>query len=96
MPLSPGSMLKKQIQRKLAIYFSALIFINCFVFWRSAHGIAIGLSDFASFYTAAEILHDGRGHQLYDLNLQEKAQRSVMPEAVKERGGFPPFNHPAN
>jgi hypothetical protein len=88
-------MLKKQIQRKLAIYFSSLIFINCFVFWRSVNGIAIGLSDFASFYTAAEILHDGRGHQLYDLNLQEKVQRSVMPEAVKARGGILPFNHPA-
>jgi hypothetical protein len=88
-------MLKRQIQRKLTIYFSSLIFINCFVFWRSANGIAIGLSDFASFYTAAEILHDGRGHQLYDLDLQEKVQRSVMPEAVKERGGILPFNHPA-
>ena len=91
----PRSMLEKQTQRKLAIYFSAMIFINCFVFWRSAHGIAIGLSDFASFYTAAEILRDGRGHQLYDLNLQEKVQRSVMPETVKERGGILPFNHPA-
>jgi len=55
----------------------------------------IGLSDFASFYTAAEILRDGRGYQLYDLNLQETVERSVMPEAVKERGGFLPFNHPA-
>jgi hypothetical protein len=95
MPLSPRSMSKKQIQRKLTIYFSAMIVINSFVFWRSAHGIAIGLSDFASFYTAAEILRDGRGHQLYDLNLQEEVQRSVMPEAVKERGGILPFNHPA-
>ena len=88
-------MIEKKTQRKLAIYFVVMIFINCFVFWRSAHGIEIGLSDFASFYTAAEILHDGRGHQLYDLNLQEKVQRSVMPEAVKERGGILPFNHPA-
>jgi hypothetical protein len=88
-------MLKKHNQRILAIYFSALIFTNCFVFWRSAHGIAIGLSDFSSFYTAAEILHAGRGHQLYDLNLQETVQRSVMPEAVRERGGILPYNHPA-
>ena len=89
------SMLEKKTQRKLAIYFFVMIFINCSVFWRSAHGIEIGLSDFASFYTAAEILHDGRGHQLYDLNLQEKVQRSVMPEAVQERGGILPYNHPA-
>jgi hypothetical protein len=88
-------MLKKQTQRKLAIYFSGMIVINCFVFWRSADGIAIGLSDFASFYTAAEILRDGRGHQLYDLNVQETVQRSVMPEVVRERGGILPYNHPA-
>ena len=95
MPVFPRPMLKKQTQRKLAIYFSGMIVINCFVFWRSAHGIAIGLSDFASFYTAAEILRDGRGHQLYDLNVQETVQRSVMPEVVRERGGILPYNHPA-
>jgi len=89
------AMLEKKTQQKLAIYFGVMIFINCFVFWRSAHGIAIGLSDFASFYTAAEILREGRGHELYDLNLQAAVQRSVMPEAVRERGGILPYNHPA-
>jgi hypothetical protein len=88
-------MLKKETQRKLALYFSAMILLNGFLVWRSAHGIAAGLSDFASFYTAAEILHDGRGRQLYDLNLQEEVQRSVIPAAVKERGAILPFNHPA-
>jgi Glycosyltransferase family 87 len=88
-------MLKKETQRKLALYFSAMILLNGFLVWRSAHGIAVGLSDFASFYTAAEILHDGRGRQLYDLNLQEEVQRSVIPTAVKERGAILPFNHPA-
>src|ERR1017187_8626586 len=95
MPLFPCSMLKKETQRTLALYFSAMILLNGFLVWRSAHGIAVGLSDFASFYTAAEILHDGRGRQLYDLNLQEEVQRSVIPAAVKERGAILPFNHPA-
>jgi Glycosyltransferase family 87 len=95
MPLFPCSMLKKETQRTLALYFSAMILLNGFLVWRSAHGIAVGLSDFASFYTAAEILHDGRGRQLYDLNLQEEVQRSVVPAAVKERGAILPFNHPA-
>ncbi len=86
---------KKQTQRRLALYFSAMIFLNGFFFWRSVHGIAIGLSDFASFYTAAEILHAGRGHQLYDLGLQEKVQRSISPAGVGEREAVLPYNHPA-
>lgn len=88
-------MLKKQTQRKLALYFSAMIVLNGFFFWRSARGITIGLSDFASFYTAAEILHDGQGHQLYDLALQETIQRSISPAGVAERGSVLPYNHPA-
>ncbi len=88
-------MLKKQTQRRLALFFSAMIFLNGFFVWRSAHGIGIGLSDFASFYTAAEILHEGRGHQLYDLSLQEKIQRSITPSGLAERGAVLPYNHPA-
>ncbi len=88
-------MLKKQTQRRLALYFSAMILLNGFFFWRSAHGITVGLSDFASFYTAAEILHDGRGHQLYDLAVQENIQRSISPVGVAERGAVLPYNHPA-
>jgi Glycosyltransferase family 87 len=88
-------MLKKQTQRRLALYFSAMIFLNGFFFWRSTHGITIGLSDFASFYTAAEILHDGRGRELYDLGLQEQIQRSTTPLALSERGAVLPYNHPA-
>ncbi len=94
MPLFLRCMLKKQTQRKLALYFSAMIFLNGLFFWRSAHGIATGLSDFSSFYTAAEILHEGRGHQLYNLDLQEAVQRSVTPAGVNERGAVIPYNHP--
>ena len=89
-------MLKKQTQRKLALYFSAMIFLNGFLVWRSEHGITIGLSDFSIFYTAGKILRDGRGHQLYDLNLQETVQRAAVPGAVGERrGAILPYNHPA-
>ncbi len=87
-------MLKKQTQRKLALYFSAMILLNGFFFWRSAHGIATGLSDFSTFYTAAEILREGQGHQLYNLDLQESVQRSVTPAGVNERGAVIPYNHP--
>ncbi|MGH9510764.1 MAG: glycosyltransferase family 87 protein [Terriglobales bacterium] len=87
-------MLKKSTQRKLALYFSATIILNGVLFWRSAHGIAIGLSDFASFYTASEILHEGRGHQLYNLSLQEAIQRSIKPAVVAERRAVLPYNHP--
>jgi len=87
-------MLKKQTQRKLALYFSTMIFLNGFLVWRSEHGITIGLSDFSCFYTAAEILHEGRGHQLYNLDLQEAVQRSATPAALVERGAVLPYNHP--
>jgi hypothetical protein len=62
--------------------------------WQSRYEIAIGRSDFSSFYTAAQMLHQGKAHQLYDLKSQEIVQTSILPIGVKERHAILPYTHP--
>lgn len=87
-------MLSKQTQRKLAVYFSAMIFLHSFFLWRSRHDIAIGLPDFSAFYTAGKIVQEGQGRQLYDLALQAAVQRTINPAGFSQRGALLPYNHP--
>jgi hypothetical protein len=94
MPFLLCSMLKKQTLRKLAAYFSAMVLVHGFLLWKARYDIASGLPDFSSFYTAAKMLQDGHGHQLYDLSSQEATQISVVPVSVKKRRAALPYNHP--
>lgn len=87
-------MLSTRTRRLLSIYLSAMIFLNVFVFWRSWSGIRIGLPDFTIFYTAGQILHQGRGADLYDDELQAEVQRSFSPKGLEKRGSVLPYNHP--
>jgi len=54
----------------------------------------MGLADFTIFYTAGEILHEGRGADLYDDGVQETVQRSFSPIGLQKRGSILPYNHP--
>jgi Glycosyltransferase family 87 len=87
-------MLSKSMQRKATLYLVSMIFLHCFVMFKSWEGIRIGLPDFSIFYTAGRILHDGHGSQLYDNGIQEAVQRSFSPGGVGERGSILPYNHP--
>jgi Glycosyltransferase family 87 len=71
-----------------------MLLLHVFLAWRSRGGVYIGLPDFSIFYTAAEILHQGRGPDLYDDRLQENVQLSFSPIALEKRGSALPFNHP--
>lgn len=87
-------MLSTRTRRLLSIYLSAMIFLNVFVFWRSWSGIRIGLPDFTIFYTAGQILHQGRGADLYHDELQAEVQHSFSSKGVEKRGSLLPYNHP--
>jgi hypothetical protein len=71
-----------------------MIVLNALVFWRSWTGIRMGLPDFSIFYTAGQIVHQGRGADLYDGKLQEQEQRSFSPLGIERRGSILPYNHP--
>lgn len=50
-------------------------------------------ADFTAFYAAWNIVLDGRGASLYDLDLQAEYQQRLIPERG-QHGGLLPFNHP--
>lgn len=82
------------MQRKATLYLVSMIFLHCFVMFKSWGGIRIGLPDFSIFYTAGRILHDGHSSELYDNGVQEAVQRSFSPTGVERRGSILPYNHP--
>ncbi len=87
-------MLSASTQRKLVLYFVAMIAMHGDLLWQIRHSITQGLSDFAAFYTAGRIVGDGQGSRLYDDALQESVQRSLVPQAVQRRGVTLLYNHP--
>jgi Glycosyltransferase family 87 len=87
-------MLSKSIQRKLTLYFSAMVVIHGYVLWQMRQSIPAGLPDFSIFYTAGRVLETAGGSRLYDEDLEERLQRSFSPQAVERRGSILPYNHP--
>jgi hypothetical protein len=86
-------MISKGLQIKLALYFCAMIALQCDVLWQARGSIAQGLPDFSGAYTAGLILRDGHSDRLYDDALQESLQRSFSPVAVQKRGTILPYIH---
>lgn len=87
-------MLKESTRKKLTLYLAAMAIIHVFVVLQLWRGLRIGLQDFSIFYTAGEILHQGRGFELYDNSVQEAVQRSFSPKGLEQRGSILPYNHP--
>jgi Glycosyltransferase family 87 len=87
-------MLSKSIQRKLTLYFSAMLVIHGYLLWQMRQSIAAGLPDFTIFYTAGRVLQSAGGSRLYDDDFEERLQRSFSPQAVERRGSILPYNHP--
>jgi hypothetical protein len=90
----PSSMLTGPRRKKLTIYLTAMLFLHVFLAWHSWRGVRIGLPDFSIFYTAGQILHEGRGFELYNDIIQEDVQRSFSPIGLEKRGSILPYNHP--
>jgi hypothetical protein len=86
--------LSKSIQKKLALYLSAMLLLNCSLLWLTRQSITQGLPDFTIFYTAAKILQQGDGSRLYDDDLQKNVQTAFSARGLELRGSVLPYNHP--
>jgi len=68
--------------------------VNGYAFYQSYPG-AWARADLRIYLTAAEMVHSGAGHQLYDLNAQFHAQQQIYWQAPPRLDMVLPYNHPA-
>ncbi len=70
-----------------------MIVVHAWMFFSLRREIVTGYPDFTIFYTAGKSIIEGRGRQLYDVDMQFAIQREFASE-VKHRENPLPFNHP--
>jgi Glycosyltransferase family 87 len=70
-----------------------MIVLHAWMFFSLRRETVTGYPDFTIFYTAGKCVNEGRGRQLYDLEMQFASQRSFAPQ-VRRRDNPLPFNHP--
>jgi hypothetical protein len=86
-------------RNRLAIRFGvicglAFIALNAGIFWQ-LHGLIFsGYGDFASFYTAGQIVKSGQTGHLYDRTLQWEIQRDLSSTPDPRRGPLPYIRPP--
>jgi len=86
-------MLSRQNLLRIAIFLAVMVGLHGYLLVRKWSHIQRGYADFSIFYTAGQILHQGRGTELYNEALQESVQGSFAA-AVSEQGEILPYNHP--
>jgi hypothetical protein len=79
--------------RLALIFVAGSLWLNLLMFIDFAGGIKRGYPDFTVFYTAATILREGRGHQLYNSQVQYQVQQDFSGH-IAIRGGALPYIHP--
>jgi hypothetical protein len=74
-----------------ALGFALLGFaiLNGLILWKVREPIAQGYGDFAAFYTAGEILHQGHGERLYDPGLQWQIQQEFASQVAIRKSPLP-------
>lgn len=75
----------------------ALLSAHASLWWSARDKIVQGQSDFISYYTAARMMQDGVGSDLYDLNRQSLYQDSILKSLespFRFRDGLLAYNHP--
>lgn len=75
------------------ILVAGMLLLNLLIFIDFQGGIKRGYPDFTVFYTAATILREGRGHQLYNSRVQYEVQQDFSGH-IAFRGGALPYIHP--
>ena len=75
------------------LFIAGIVTTHGFFLWHVRDRIARGDPDFTVFYTAARILREERGAQLYDPAVQHVVQREFTSNALIRRGPLP-FIHP--
>lgn len=80
-------------RRFLRIFIAGMLCLHLLFFINFWGRIKRGYPDFTVFYTAATILRDGLGHQLYDEHVQYEVQEKSVGQIVSRRGPLP-YIHP--
>lgn len=75
------------------VFLFAMLGTHLFFLWTVRSRIAKGDPDFTAFYTAGELLREGRGRQLYDAQAQLQLQRAFASD-FEIRHGALPYIHP--
>lgn len=81
------------LKRGLIVLLGSGICLNAFLVWSERQELAKGYADFTIFYSAANIVRSGHGSELYDEQVQYRAQLAAAPN-VKIRNVALPYNHP--
>jgi nitrate reductase NapE component len=85
--------MKKNFKATLILFLAAMAGLNLQLAWNSRDVLQQGYQDFTIFYSAATIVRQGLGHQLYDDTTQYRIQQGFAP-AANVRKGYLPYNHP--
>ena len=80
-------------RRILPLVIAATLWLNFLFFIDFWKGMKRGYTDFSVFYTAATILREGHGHQLYDRQVQYEVQEDFAGHLPFRRGPLP-YIHP--
>jgi Glycosyltransferase family 87 len=79
--------------RLLRIFIAGILCLHLLFFVDLRERISRGYPDFTVFYTAATMLRDGLGHQLYDEHVQYEVQKRSVGQIPSRRGPLP-YIHP--
>jgi hypothetical protein len=77
----------------MRIFIVGMLCLHLLFFFNLRERIQQGYPDFTVFYTAAMVLRDGLGHQLYDERVQFAVQQSFAGQIPSRRGPLP-YIHP--
>jgi hypothetical protein len=86
-------MKKKDFKTPVLLFLAAMASLNLLLAWNSRDMLHEGYQDFTIFYSAAEIIHQGLGHRLYDDTTQYRIQQGFAAAANMRKGPLP-YNHP--
>jgi len=83
----------KAVSRLVWIFVAGVLCLHLLFFIHLRQRIQQSSPDFTVFYTGAEVLRDGLGHQLYDAHTQYEVQKSFAVQIPSRRGPLP-YIHP--
>ena len=77
----------------MRLFIAGMLCLHLFLFINLRERIKQGYPDFTVYYTAATILRNGLGHQLYDAHVQYEVQKKSVG-FISSRHGALPYIHP--
>jgi len=86
-------MLPPLYHRLVPVILASGLLLNGFVAWKDSDLILKGYPDFTGLYAAGQIVRNGEGSRLYDLDLEYRLQLGFAPH-VSIRHGALPYVHP--